>query len=67
MTEIDLPENLQQVIMMSIITVKIPVLWQGQNDGYFTHKKNLRHGDPISPYLFVLCMEKLTHMILDAV
>lgn len=32
---------------------------------YFEMKKRLRQGDPISPYLFVLCLDKLTHMIGD--
>lgn len=42
------------------------VNWNGNKGNYFKSKKGLRQGDSISPYLFVLYMDKLSHLILDA-
>lgn len=41
------------------------VLWNGCTSDYFCPKKGRRQGDPISLYLFVLCIDKLSHLISD--
>lgn len=34
---------------------------------FFSPKRGIRHRVTISPYLFVLCMDRLTHMIAEQV
>lgn len=61
------PSLLINVIMDCISIVLMQVLWNGRPTHQFFPMRGIRQGDPISPYIFVLCMERLTHIIKDAV
>jgi len=42
-------------------------VWIGEKTDCFVPTRGIRQGDSLSPYLFVICMEKLFHIIADQV
>lgn len=65
--EIGVDEKLRKVIDKCMSTSSMTFLWNGGKHGSFVPSRGLRQGDPLSQYLFVLGMEKLTHLIVDSV
>lgn len=53
--------------MECISLTNVAVCWNGTVLEPFSPWRCLRQGDPLSPYLFVLCMEVLIQMIVKAV
>lgn len=53
--------------MQCITTVKTNVLWNGRRSEYFEPERGIRQRDSMSPYIFVLCMDNLTHLIEEEV
>ncbi|PNY12420.1 ribonuclease H [Trifolium pratense] len=67
LVEINFPDALINVIMHSVTSVMTNVKWYGARSELFKPQRGIRQGDPISPYLFVLCMDKRSHLILKEV
>lgn len=53
--------------MFSVSASSLSVLWNVEALPPFSPGRGLRQGDPLSPYLFILVMEKLAYMIQDKV
>ncbi|PKI66165.1 hypothetical protein CRG98_013418 [Punica granatum] len=53
--------------MDCVTTTTMQVLWNGEATEEFIPKRGIRQGCPLSPYLFVLCIERLAHRIYDLV
>ncbi|XP_030929600.1 uncharacterized protein LOC115955566 [Quercus lobata] len=57
------PLKLTKIIMSCIATTSISVLVNGDAIQSFEPSRGIRQGDPLSPYIFILCMEYLGHLI----
>lgn len=55
--------SFKQLIMKCITTVRYRVLVNAALSDLVTPTCGIRQGDPLSPYIFVLCMDKLSRLI----
>ena len=55
-----------KLIMVCVKTVTYSVLVNGEPSGLIHPTRGIRQGDPLSPFLFLLCMEGLNGMIKKA-
>lgn len=63
LSHIGVGPSLLKVITTCIQSTNMSVLWNGERLESFKPQRGLRQGDPLSPYLFVLCMETLGYRI----
>lgn len=61
--DVGLPENWVALIMWCLTTSKLAILWNGEKLEPFQPQRGVKQGDPLSPYMFVLCLDKLAQMI----
>lgn len=65
--EVGLSSNWIRNIMECVQTSRLQILWNGEKLEAFNSSRGLLQGDPMSPYIFVLYMERLSHMITKSV
>jgi hypothetical protein len=61
--DIGLEENFINLIYHCLSSSVMQVLFNGNHTTKLSPSQGVRQGDPLSPYLFVLTMERLSHLI----
>ncbi|CAL1410370.1 unnamed protein product [Linum trigynum] len=61
------PDKFVELTMACISSASMQIQWNGGLTESFQPSRGLRQGFPLSPYIFTLCMERLRHIIADAV
>lgn len=55
------------VIMHAITSLETNIKWNGVRSNFFRPRWGILQGDPISHNMFMLCVDKLSHIISNAV
>ena len=62
-----LPPNLITLIMNMISSTRFHILWNGMPLSEVVPSQVVQQGDPLSPYLFILCLERLSLKLEESV
>lgn len=56
-------ESFVNLILQCVSSMSFFFLFNGGKSAYFHPTRELKQGDPLSPYLFILCQEVLARLI----
>ena len=57
---INLPTNLMELIMSCVSSISTSILFNGSPLDPILPSRGIRKGDPLSPYIFILCVDYLS-------
>ncbi|XP_026383554.1 uncharacterized protein LOC113279057 [Papaver somniferum] len=63
LTKMGLPHHWVKLTNQCVSTVSYSVLLNGIPTGFFKPKRSLRQGDPLCPYLYIICSQALSSQI----
>lgn len=63
MQTIGFNQSWRRNVLACLSTSRLAVNWNGERSEWFQPGRGIRQGDPISPLLFVLCIERLSLLI----